>query len=481
MELSAGTERAVETWSVSWVEPIVGLSVGTLGGVVQGTLLATPLAHGAVVGGLFGGVFGLFFAQRATSPGAGLIWGLAASFLLWLLIPAGLVPLLSGAGSSLMMLQDARNHFSELVAAQLCLGMPVGVVLGVWRGWRPSADAPPFRLGRALVVGGAAGTLGGLVFGRWAAAGGFFPLLVGIGALPSRAAPVALHFALALWIGASFGLLFQRDVRGYGSSMGWGLGYGIFWWSLGPLTLLPLAAGSPLDWSAEQGSAAFGGLVGYILYGVILGIAYATLDRIWLRLFVESDPLNREAEGPGLHVLRSLGWGAWAGLAGGVVSAPIMLATGVLPKLAGVDSPLPGFGGLFLHLSISALIGMSYGVLFRNEAPSLGLGIAWGWLFGLLWWYVGPLTLLPLLRTGSCDWTAEAASALLPSLVGHLIFGATTAFVFLWLDHRKMRFLMLDSRIAARELRRVRPVGTPAPALWLFAMGMGVLLPILLG
>src|SRR5258708_31535009 len=27
-------------------------------------------------------------------------------------------------------------------------------------------------------------------------------------------------------IGATFGLLFQRDVRGYGSCLGWGFGYG---------------------------------------------------------------------------------------------------------------------------------------------------------------------------------------------------------------------------------------------------------------
>jgi hypothetical protein len=247
------------------------------------------------------------------------------------------------------------------------------------------------------------------------------------------------------------------------------------------LTLLPLAAGSPVDWSAGQGSAAFGGLVGYILYGLIVGVAYATLDRIWVRLFIQSDPLNREAEGPGLHLLRSLGWGASAGLVGGITSAPVMLATGVLSRIAGVDSPLSGLGGLGVHLLVSASIGMSYGILFRNEASSLGLGIAWGWLFGLIWWYVGPMTLLPLLLTGSCDWSTDAASELLPSLLGHLIFGATTAFVFLWLDQRRTRWLLLDSRFAARERERVRPVGTPAPALWLFATGMGVLLPIILG
>jgi uncharacterized membrane protein YagU involved in acid resistance len=107
---------------------------------------------------------------------------------------------------------------------------------------------------------------------------------------------VILHFGVAVFIGATFGLLFQRDIRGYGSSMCWGLGYGIFWWFLGQLTLLPLAARMPLDWSAERGSELFGALVGHILYGLILGVTYATLDRVWVRLFIQSDPLNREAD-----------------------------------------------------------------------------------------------------------------------------------------------------------------------------------------
>ena len=38
----------------------------------------------------------------------------------------------------------------------------------------------------------------------------------------------------------------------------------------------------------------------------------------------------------------------------------------------------------------------TFGLLFRNESPNLGSGVAWGWLFGLMWWYLGPLTLLPL-------------------------------------------------------------------------------------
>jgi uncharacterized membrane protein YagU involved in acid resistance len=460
-----------------WTEPLVGLFAGAIGGALYAVLLAVPFSRGILYGVLFGVFFAVFFAKRASSPGAGLIWGLAFALLVWLVLPAGIFPLIAGNGRSRSMLIDARDQFPQLVAFLICLGMPVGVWLGIWCALHPRAAQPKFSWGRAIVAGGLAGNIGGLIFSRWVASGNYFPLLAGYGELhAARATIIILHFGVALFIGVTFGMLFQRDVRGYGSCMGWGLAYGIFWWFLGQLTLLPLAAHRPIDWSADQGAAVFGSLVGHILYGLILGVAYATIDRFWVRLFIQSDPLNREVEGSGVHVLRSMGWGAAAGLAGGLISGPVMLATGVLSRSTNLT--LSAFA---LHLFVSTLIGVTYGLLFRNEAASLGHGVAWGWLFGLIWWYAGPLTLQPLLLTGECDWSTAAASALLPSMMGHLIFGAVTALTFLILERRYTRWLLLDPRIAAREARKIRPVGTPAPALWFLALGLGVLLPILLG
>jgi hypothetical protein len=463
------------------IESLLGVALGVSGGLLESALLKSSLLLGGLLGASFGLVFGLFFARRATSPGAGLIWGLGSSFLLWILTAGGFFHLAAITGRSGMMLLDAQSRFPELVGDLLCIGMPVGVGLGIRGGLRTSGPDMKFAWGRAIVAGGFAGTLGGFIFGRWVSSGDYFPLLAGFGELSSRSMTIVIHFAIALLIGVTFGLLFQRDVRGYGSCMGWGLGFGIFWWFFGPLTILRLASGMPLDWSAEQGSTVFGSLVGHILYGLILGVAYATVDKIWIRLFIQSDPLNREIEGPGLHILRSLGWGAMAGLIGGLVSMPVMIATGVLPKVAGIDSTLVGFRGVFIHLSVSAAIGMTYGLLFRDETSTPADAISWGWLFGLIWWYLGPMTLLPLLLTGVCDWSTDAASTLLPSLLGHLIYGAATALMFFLFDRRYTRSLLLDPRTSARELRRLRPQESPAPALWLFALSLGVLLPILLG
>ncbi len=462
-------------------EAAVGLAVGLGGGVVQSLAVGTPVTHGLAVGGLFGLVFAVLFARRANSAGAGLIWGLAAAFLMWLVFPAGLRPLFAAGFHSMAALGDARDQFPLLVGYLVCLGMPVGLTLGILGGLHSGRADVRFHWGRAIVAGGLAGLLAGFIFDRWMSAGDYFPLLAGLSHLPSRAVSLGLQFGIAVLMGVIFGILFQRDVRGYGSCMGWGVGYAILWWFLGPLTILPLVSRAPLDWSSDSGSAVFGSLVGHIIYGLILGVTYATLDKIWVRLFIQSDPLNREAHGPGLRVLQSLGWGALAGFAGGVVSSPIMLQTGVLSKVAGLATSFTNLHGLVLHLLVSTLIGMSFGLLFRNESPNLGAGVAWGWLFGLMWWYLGPMTLLPLILTGVCDWSTDAASALLPSLMGHLIFGAVTAYVFLRLEHRYMRWLQLDPRIAMREKRRVRPLGTPAPALWFLVLGLGVLLPILLG
>ena len=165
----------------AWIEPILGLGLGTVGGALLSALSTTSLLRGLFLGGVFGLAFGLFFARRASSPGAGLIWGLSSALLLWIMLPAGILPILAGSGRSMGMLNDARAEFPELVAYMICLGMPLGLTLGIRGALRSREGQSQFSLGRAIIAGGLAGTLGGLIFGRWMLEGDFFPLLAGFG------------------------------------------------------------------------------------------------------------------------------------------------------------------------------------------------------------------------------------------------------------------------------------------------------------
>ncbi len=473
--------KALNSIASPWREFLICLAIGLLGGLACTILGFASGISGVVLGGLYGLLFALFGRQRAVSPGAGLLWGLSYALLLWLAGPVGLFPLLGGA-SAMAMLDTTRTHFAELVAYLLCFGMPLGLVLGTLGAiTRSQPDQPnPFSWPRAIIVGGLAGIVGGWAFGRWMEQIDFFPLVAGIVGSQDRMVGTTLHYGIAIIIGASFGILFQRDVRRAGSSVGWGLAYGFFWWFLGPLTLLPLLTGRVLDWSYQHGAMLFGSFVGHAIYGVIVGLIYAAIDRLWVGFFTESDPLNREVDGSGLQTAQSLGWGLAASLAGGLLFSLVMIATNTLPRVAALVGGSSLVLGFFVHMLISALIGMSYGTLFRYEAPTVGASITWGLVYGLVWWFLGPLTLFPILLGKNFSWSIATASTLLPSLIGHLVYGAATALIFALLERRHRDWLVLDPRIAVREARRQRPVGTAAPALWLFALSIGIILPVLL-
>jgi uncharacterized membrane protein YagU involved in acid resistance len=456
------------------------LIVGGLGGVAAAAVGLGSLQTGVVLGMCYGVGFVVLASPRATTPGAGLLWGLAYALLLWLANPLGSLTVMMAATPDAM-LDSLRFRFPALVGHLLCFGMPLGIALGTVRGIEAQRGVTPFSLARALSVGGLAGLIGGWAFGKWMTQVNFYLVIAGLAHSTSHSVGVALHCLFALIIGASFGLLFQRDIRGYGSSLGWGLGYGLLWWFLGPLTLLPLLQGAPIDWSYTHGAELFGSLIGHIVYGVIVGVLYAVVDRLWVGFFIESDPLNRQPEGAGARTLRSLGWSIIASLIGGVLFSLIMAATGALSRLAGLvgsSSPVVGF---LIHLCISLPIGVSYGLLFQRESPTVGAGVIWGMLYGMVWWFFGSLTLIPILLGGTFSWTTATASAALPELIGYLLYGATTALVFLFLERWHEEWLLVDPRIAARETLLRRPVDTPAPALWIFVLTLGVVLPIILG
>ena len=170
---------------VAWKDMCLGLLVGIAGGLLQGIVLHSALPSAALLGGVFGLVFTVVFSKRASSAGAGLIWGLSGALLFWFLVLAASM-LKLGTHDSNVMLDDARGRFSELAAYLVCLGAPVGLALGIRAAISPGSSRPPFNLSRAITAGGLAGIVSGLIFGHWMWQGGFFPLIAGLIAIHRR-------------------------------------------------------------------------------------------------------------------------------------------------------------------------------------------------------------------------------------------------------------------------------------------------------
>jgi uncharacterized membrane protein YagU involved in acid resistance len=449
--------------------------IGSIGGLALMPAAGASLVTGPLLGAGYGLLFALLFSKLAVRPGAGLMWGLGYALLLWLAAVTG--PLVLRANFSAQF-QTNQDSFPYLVGYVCCIGAPLGLALGLWNDWRSEVRAA-FGYGRAISGGIIAGLAGGWAFGKWMAQADYFPVVAALAGSTSRMAGESLYYFFAAIIGLSFAILFQREIRGLGSSLICGAAYGVFWWFLGPLTLTPLWLRKPLEWSSDRASSQFGSLVGHLLYGLIVGLLYASVDRMLVRFFTDSDPIRREPEGPGVRLILAVRWGALAGIAGGLLYALVLLATGSWTQIAAVVGGSSPWLGFALHLLISIMVGVSYGLLFQREAPNLASGIAWGLCYGLIGWFIGPLTLLPVSQ-GLPLWTQVQAREQFPSLVGQLIYGAIAAAAFWALERRHNEWLLLDPRIVAREQRLRRPLGTAAPALWLFVLGMGVLLPILL-
>ena len=126
--------------------------------------------------------------------------------------------------------------------------------------------------------------------------------------------------------------------------------------------------------------------------------------------------------------------GALAGLAGGLVLGVTMSELGRLPtiaQLARADSVAVGFVVLMI---VAATIGAGFGALVWYQRPGAGETLLWGLVYGTFWWYLGPLTLSPLLRGKGLTWDLHSAQAEFPLLLGLVLFGATTGLALVFLQ-----------------------------------------------
>lgn len=464
---------------------LAGVIAGLLYQILLNTQGMSPMLNPAptmidypvhlLLSALAGVVFCLSVGSLAHSPGSSMVWGVAYGLILWFIGPLTLFPSLGGA--SLQLTADvAHDAFPLLIGLVVSYGASLGLLYMLLERLLtrqlPSVGEIVRRSIRAVIAGSIAGLLGGLFYGRWTVQVDNFPLLAGFVGSDAVQVGYAFHLLVAIIIGASYGLLFRDESKSLGPSLIRGVVYGMIWWIVGPLTIMPILLGDGVQWSLEAGQATYGALIGHIIYGIVLAFFYTLLSRLHDILLVNSDPLKREPESPGTRIVRALLTGALASIGGGLLFTVVLYQTESLPfvgRLGGMESLLGGFA---VHMLVSAIIGSSYGFFFHRVATSYGSAMLWGLAYGQLWWFLGPLTLMPWLLGRNVTWSLDAAAANYPSLIGHLAYGATIALTFFYLAKRH------DPAMQEDDL--YHPDETVSPALWIAVVLPGVLIPLLL-
>ena len=134
---------------------------------------------------------------------------------------------------------------------------------------------------------------------------------------------------------------------------------------------------------------------------------------------------------------KNIGSGIIGGIVAGVVFGFILMRMGTLSnagKLLGLNDPLSGF---IIHLIFSAIVGILFALVFSKGCTTFYNASLWGILYGVIWWFIGPLILCPWLAGMTITWSEGTFTRALPMLIGHLVYGFVLGVTYFWMRSRR--------------------------------------------
>lgn len=129
--------------------------------------------------------------------------------------------------------------------------------------------------------------------------------------------------------------------------------------------------------------------------------------------------------------------GIIGGIVAGVALGFILMRMGTLSnagKLLGMHDSL---SGLIIHLVFSAVVGLIFSLIFCKGCTTFYNSSLWGIVYGVIWWFIGPLILCPWLAGVTISWGQSTLTHALPMLVGHLVYGFVLGVTYFWMRTHK--------------------------------------------
>ncbi len=130
----------------------------------------------------------------------------------------------------------------------------------------------------AVKAGAVAGLGGGLVFGVMMGMMGMLPMVGMLARQESAIVGFIIHMIISAFIGATFGVIATRLPSGWATAIIGGGVYGIVWWVLGALILMPLMLGMT-QMVFVVGGPQWMSLLGHVIYGVVTSLLFVPLKQ----------------------------------------------------------------------------------------------------------------------------------------------------------------------------------------------------------
>lgn len=130
----------------------------------------------------------------------------------------------------------------------------------------------------AVKAGTIAGLGGGLVFGVMMGMMGMLPMVGMLVGQENAVVGFIVHMIISAFIGATFGVIAARLPLGWATAIIEGSVYGIIWWVLGALIMMPLMLGMT-QMVFVIGSPQWMSLIGHVIFGAVTGVLFMPLSR----------------------------------------------------------------------------------------------------------------------------------------------------------------------------------------------------------
>ena len=131
---------------------------------------------------------------------------------------------------------------------------------------------------RTLWTGALAGIIGGIPFGIMMGMMGMMPMIGMLVRVENALVGALVHAAISAITGAIYGFFAVRFPLTWGNAILGGIMYGVIWWVLGALILMPAILGM-FENIFLIGQMQWMSLLGHIIFGVVLALSFTWLSR----------------------------------------------------------------------------------------------------------------------------------------------------------------------------------------------------------